>query len=159
MRSNILFVILFLLLTCVKPGYAMSNLDAGFSAIDQGKYAQGIEFLEKHVRKSEFDKNKNIDYASAVGMIGYGHLMLENLDQAETYLRKALFVFDSLATKNNDSYTENLSNLTQVLTKKEDFEEAEFYNRKLIAQNIENLGEDHPSVALNYNNLALVLSH
>ncbi|MCB1581979.1 MAG: serine/threonine-protein kinase [Marinicella sp.] len=131
----------------------MGNLAGVYSAT--GRSVESLELRKKVVEVSEQLLPENHpDLIGAYDNLAVDYYFLDDLEQAKFWNKKSLEVFENLASENqhqddnfNYSYSMTLANYGVLLTRSNDYQQAEFVFSQVIENMSGILGAEHKTVA------------
>jgi len=128
----------------------------GYFLTHLGLIADAEPFSKQFYNYNEEHYNvDSIEYADALDRRGDHLNKLNQIVEAEALFRESIKIYEN---QNDDSeITHPLNNLGQLLLENNRLEEAELMIRRALKINEDNLGSNHPRVAINLSNLARVL--
>ncbi|MCC8097518.1 MAG: tetratricopeptide repeat protein [Eubacterium sp.] len=114
------------------------NLGSGY--YDGGSYANALKY---HKKALSLKKEKDLDYANILNLIGYDYEKLENYDEAVSYLRSALDIFEKYCYDDDDDYIANISYIANVYRESGNLDKAlTSYERAVFLLKNAGLGEE-----------------
>lgn len=128
----------------------------GYFLTDLGLIADAEPFIKQfYLYNKEHSKVDPLEYADALDTRGNHLKKLKQTDEAEALYRESIKIYEN---HNNDSeISRPLNNLGELLSENNRLEEAELLIRKALKINEDNLGPNHPKVAINLTGLAAIL--
>lgn len=114
------------------------NLGSGY--YENGSYANALKY---HKKALKLKKEKDLDYANILNLIGYDYEKLQNYDEAINYLKTGLDIFEKYCYDDDDDYIANISYIANVYKDNGDFEKAlTSYERAIFMLKKAGLGEE-----------------
>ncbi|MCD7777597.1 MAG: tetratricopeptide repeat protein, partial [Clostridiales bacterium] len=114
------------------------NLGSGY--YENGSYANALKY---HKKALKLKKEKDLDYANILNLIGYDYEKLQNYDEAINYLKMGLDIFEKYCYDDDDDYIANISYIANVYKDNGDFEKAlTSYERAIFMLKKAGLGEE-----------------